>query len=87
MINIIKISSKEFWRPKQGQEARVLAGEAWVTIPGIREDWIRRAGERLPSPRKGMLVQALGQDLVLEWESCESHCAGPSPRLRLRSTF
>ena len=45
---------------------RVVKGEAWVTVPGLFDDLIVKAGDALPCCAEGILLQALSAELVVE---------------------
>lgn len=72
MIYHIKLQKGELWRPKELKRGsyKVLAGMAWVTYTGVREDYVVNFGESLPAHLQGMVVEAL-EDLTLEVQTIE----------------
>ena len=68
MTYVIKIQKGELWNPERTQLAslRVIEGKAWVTLEGSPQDFIVGAGELLPLPSPGVLIESLTAELVLE---------------------
>lgn len=68
MTYMIKIQKGELWNPEwtQIESLKVLEGKAWVTLQDSQNDFIVGAGEILPMPRPGVLIESLTAELVLE---------------------
>lgn len=67
MVRVMLRHNEVFRLPADGQELKVMAGVAWVTVQGC--DIFLTSGEylRLPSRREAALISALGrQPLILE---------------------
>jgi hypothetical protein len=72
MTYVIKIQKGELWNPERTQLAslRVLEGKAWVTMKGSPHDYVVGAGDLLPAPKPGILIESLTTELVLEGDFC-----------------
>ena len=68
MTYMIKIQKGELWNPERThlEALRVITGKAWVTLQGSQNDYIVGAGELLPMPSPGVLIESLTAELVLE---------------------
>jgi quercetin dioxygenase-like cupin family protein len=68
MTYVIKIQKGELWNPERThlETLRVLEGKAWVTLKNSPHDYVVGAGELLPVPRPGVLIESLTAELVLE---------------------
>lgn len=68
MTYVIKIQKGELWNPARThiETLRVIEGKAWVTLQGSQNDYIVGAGELLPLPSPGVLIESLTAELVLE---------------------
>jgi hypothetical protein len=68
MTYVIKIQKGELWNPEWThlECLRVLEGKAWVTRSDSQNDYIVGAGELLPMPSPGVLIESLTAELVLE---------------------
>ena len=69
MIYQVKLNKGELWNPSlevERENLRILEGKAWVTIKGSPHDFILSAGEPLPQPLEGVLVESLTAELVLQ---------------------
>lgn len=68
MTYVIKIQKGELWNPERTHLAflRVVEGKAWVTRSDSQNDFIVGAGELLPLPSPGILIESMTAELVLE---------------------
>lgn len=70
MTYMIKIQKGELWTPERThlESLRVVEGKAWVTLQDSQNDYIVGAGELLPLPSPGVLIESLTAELVLQGE-------------------